>query len=154
MEQKVNENPNKNIEISNKPIETPNGKNIYLFRYDNPSVKNNHPNSQTSKPELVGKWFTDSLMLLKTYIQMRPPGGLINITYVPKDKLEEFRAINHPIAKNMDIEYSNFILPDKLTKNLKSIPLTIPSVNPNQYLFKDDGKITDFLKNEVLPKLT
>lgn len=55
---------------------------------------------------------------------MRPPGGSIVVAKVPRERLEEFRATNHPVAKNMDIEVDNFIVPDELLVNAKRIPLS------------------------------
>lgn len=118
-------------------IETADGKRVFLFRYDNPQVPNRNPNSQTSQDELVGKWFTDSPVSLASYIKDRPPGGNIIIVEVPKEKLEELRAINHPVAKDMDIEPDNFIIPDELLSAAKRIPLEVNSKGSKNFRVND-----------------
>lgn len=126
-------------------IETANGQNIFLFRYDNPQVPNRHPNSMVSQDELIGKWFTDSPQSLTARILMRPPGGVIVIAKVPKARLEQLRATNHPIAKDMDIEPDNFILPDELISRAQTIPLIIVHENPKKFLFKEVNAIRSFV---------
>lgn len=106
---------------------------VFLFRYDNPQVPNRNPNSDTSKDNLIGRWFTDSPKSLKDYIKGRPPGGTIVTVEVPKDKLEELKATNHPTAKEMDIEEDNYILPDELLSKAKRTPLAVPSRSPKNF---------------------
>ena len=48
-------------------IETADGQKVFLFRYDNPEVPNRNPNSEVSRDELVGGWFTDSPESLKSW---------------------------------------------------------------------------------------
>jgi hypothetical protein len=120
-------------------IETPDGEGVYLFRYDNPAIPSNNPD--TSQEALVGTWFTDSLKWLRTYILMRPPGGSIIIAQVSKDKLEELRASNHPMAQSMDIEYDNFILTVDLLQNSKTIPLAVLPSTPKKFMLADSPRI-------------
>lgn len=77
-------------------IETADGNHVLLFRYDNPEAPNRNPNSEVSQEDLVGRWFTDLPESLVARILMRPPGGSIVVAEVPKDRLEEMRAQNHP----------------------------------------------------------
>lgn len=134
-------------------IETADGKRVFLFRYDNPQVPNRNPNSQTSQDELVGKWFTDSPASLASYIKGRPPGGNIVIVDVPKEKLEGLRAANHPVAKDMDIEPDNFIIPAELLPAAKRIPLEVSSQGLKNFRANDwkaideaVGKIVEQIK--------
>ncbi|GEM_PF-5070564 len=135
---------------TNRRIETADGERVFLFRYDNPQVPNRNPNSEVSHEDLVGKWFTDSPESLKTYIRMRPPGGSIAVAEVPKDKLEELKAINHPDAKDMDIEpIDNYIVPDELLEGARTVPLTVPSENPKKFPFKEWRAIGSFVDDIV-----
>jgi len=137
---------------ADKRVETADGKRVYLFRYDNPKAPNRNPNSVVSREELIGRWFTDTPESLKSKIFKRPPGGSILIIEVTKDILEELRAVNHPTAKDMDIEYDNFIVPDEFQSNTKTVPLTVPSENPRKFLFKDwraVGAFVDIVVSEL-----
>lgn len=127
-------------------IETADGTRFLLFRYDNPGAPNRNPNSMVSKDGLVGRWFTDSPETLATRILMRPPGGSIVVAEVPKDRLEQLRASNHPIAKEMDFEpLDNFILPDEMMEEVQTFPVTVPHENPRKFLFKEVGNIRNFV---------
>lgn len=130
-------------------IETPDGNSVYLFRYDNPDVPNPHPNSETSKDELVGKWFTDSTDALRTYILMRPPNGKIVITQVPKSEIEKLRASNHESAREMDIEHDNFIIPNELLSKTVTIPFTVEGSGDNKYKLNDLEKIGSFIEDAI-----
>jgi hypothetical protein len=128
------------------PIETPDGEHIFVFRYENPNVKNNHPNSETSRDELVGGWFTHSLNSLRTYILMRQPRGVIRIVQIPKDKLEDLKAANHETAQGMDIEpLDNYIIPDELAEESRTMPLTVQESGNNKFLLSDISKIQNFI---------
>lgn len=130
-------------------IETADGTHVYLFRYDNPSAQNRNPNSEVSSDELVGRWFTDLPESLTTRILMRPPGGNIVVVEAPKDRLEELRAANNPIAKGMDIERDNFIVPDALMAGMQTFSVTVPNKNPRKYMLKDAEAIRSFMDNLV-----
>jgi len=131
-------------------IESIDGNRVFLFRYDLPQAPNINPNSEVSRDELVGSWFTDSTKSLKTYIKTRPPGGSIVVVEVPKDKLEKLKAINHPVAKDMDIEpLDNYIVPDELLVGAKTMPLTVPSKSPNKFLLKDWASVDSFVDGIV-----
>ena len=147
-----NEGPKPEPKELAQPIETPDRKAIYVFRYDNPNYPNRNPNTSTSKDEIVGKWFTDSLGSLKTYILMRPPGGSIKIAQIPKDRIEELRATNNHTTKDMDIEYDNFILPEKILSTAQTVPLDVAPSGNNRYLFGDLRKIGEFV-DAIIPNL-
>ena len=94
---------------------------------------------------MVGRWFTDSPESLTVRILQRPSGGTIIVVRVPKERLEELRAVNHPVAKDMDIEPDNFILPDELISGAQTVPVTVFHQNPNKYLFKEVRAIRVFV---------
>lgn len=133
-------------------IETAEGNHVLLFRYDNPQAPNRNPNSLVSRDELAGRWFTDSPNTLVNRILLHPPGGVVLVAEVPKDRLEALRAYNHPVAKEMDFEDDNFILPDELISEAQRIPVTIPYENPKKYLFKEVNAIRKFV-DELIDRL-
>jgi hypothetical protein len=118
-------------------VETADGNKVVLFRYDNPEAQNKNPDSEVSRPSLVGSWFTDSTYSLTTHIRRRAPGGKIIAVIVPKDKLEEMRAKNHPETIGMDIENDNFIIPNELRGEELTFPLDVQAANSARFLFKD-----------------
>lgn len=128
------------------PLETADGKSIYLFRYDNSDAPNRNSNSEVSHEDLLGTWFTDSLNSLETYILMRPPGGVIKIVRVEKNRLEELKAQTHPIAKEMDIGRGEYILPDELLTTAEVVPLDIQTEGSKKFLFKEREKIEKFIE--------
>lgn len=129
------------------------GSSVLLFRYDNPTVPNGHPNSDTSRDELVGRWFTDSPESLKSYIKMRPPGGSIVIVEIPGERLEGLRATLHPVAKDMDIEPDNFIIPDELLGNAKRVPLGVTSKSQRNFSRVDEWKSVDNRVDEIVKEI-
>lgn len=131
-------------------IETADGIHVLLFRYDNPAGPNRNPNSMVSKDELVGGWFTDSPDSLVARILMHPAGGSIVVVEVSKDRLEELRASNHTIARDMDIENDNFILPNELMMGARKFSVTVPHENPSKYLFKEVDTLRNFMDNLVV----
>ncbi len=137
-------------EGSTDRIQTLDGQRVFLFRYENPQSENKNPNSSVSKDELVGNWFTDSPKSLKIYIKRRQPGGSIRVLELPKDQLEKFKAINHPVAKDMDMEpIDNFIIPDELLPDSRSIPLEVQTKVPQKFLMGEWKNI-----NEAVDDLT
>lgn len=131
-------------------IETADGQKVFLFRYENPSSVNNAPNSAVSQEAIVGGWFTDSIINLKDYIKKKKPGGNIKVVEIPKDKLDELKAVNHPIAKDMDIEpFDNYIIPEDLQETAQVFPLDITPKNPNKFLFGDWKSVDQSVDNIV-----
>jgi hypothetical protein len=132
-------------------VETPDGQSVFVFRYDNPEILNRNPNSPVSQDELVGKWFTDSLSALETYIFMRPSGGNIIVARIPKEKLDTLKAADHPVAKNMDIEpLDNYIIPQDLLTQTQVIPVDVVPGGKGKYIFKDKPKIDEFVRSTIL----
>lgn len=115
-------------------VETPDGKRVLLFRYENPQAP--RESSGDSRDEFVGSWFTDSLKNLKTYIKARPPGGNMVIVEVEKDRLETLKAANHPVAQSMDIEpLDNYIIEPDLLRDAQVIPFPVTSRLTNKFAF-------------------
>ena len=112
-------------------------------------MSNKYFDSLVSKPTLVGRWFTDSPKALGTYIRARGPGGNVLAVEIPKDKLVELQAANHPEANNMDIEGDNYIIPDELLPNARIFPLEVASENPDKFLFKHFTPIRSFVDGIV-----
>lgn len=129
-------------------VESNDGSYVYLFRYDNPG-SNDGSHSNTTREDLIGKWFTDSPESLKTYILQRKPGGNIVVVPVKKQELENLRASNHETAKETDIEYDNFIVPDELLSSERKFPLTIEGSGNNKFKLNDIQSIKDFITDIV-----
>lgn len=124
--------------VSPDRVETEDREKVFLFRYENPNSENRNPNSVVSKAQLVGGWYTDSPSSLRDYIKKKHPGGVIKILEIPKDRLEELKAVNHPIAKDMDIEpIDNYIIPEDMQAAGRIVPLEVATQNPNKFLFGD-----------------
>lgn len=123
---------------------------VLLFRYDNPNFPSKNPDSR--RPDLVGSWFTDSPRQLGSYILMRPPGGDIVIAAIPEDKVDSLHVFNHPVAKDMDVENDNYIIPDELLTDAKRVKLEVEPSNPASKkfnIFKDAEGIRTFLNGLI-----
>jgi hypothetical protein len=131
-------------------VETPDGKRVFLFRYENPQAP--RESSGDSRDQLVGSWFTDSPKNLKTYIKARPPGGNIVVVEVGKDRLEELKAVNHPSAGDMDIEpLDNYIIPQELLEGASTIPFPVATEKP-KFQFGDWDAVNSAV-DEIVDKL-
>lgn len=136
--------------VSPDRIESQNNQDVFLFRYENPNSENRNPNSSVSQDELVGSWFTDSPSSLRDYIKKKQPGGNIRVLGIAEDKLEALKAINHPVAKSMDIEpIDNYIIPEELQTTARTFPLEVATQNPNKFLFGEWRKIDEAVDNLV-----
>jgi hypothetical protein len=145
------DNPTENSQAVSQRIETADGTKVFLFRYENPQAP--RTSSGDSRDQLVGSWFTDSPKSLKTYIKARPPGGNIVVAEVEKDGLEELKATNHALAREMDIEpIDNYIIPQEILESSRIILLPV-AVGTPKFLFKDWDAVNSAV-DEIVDKLS
>ena len=118
-----------------------------LFRYEAVgNFEDKKRSEQISHPDLVGSWFTDKLDALKTYIIQRGSGGKIFSVTIPEKDMEKYSVKNHPIAKNMDVDLDEFILPSELLKNTQGKILNVLPEGQKRFRVTDFEKLDSFLK--------
>jgi hypothetical protein len=80
------------------------------------------PDGVTSHEDLIGEWFSPNLSTTMRYLrkstrlrgsrQFVPfAGAQLVVADVPADKLDDLHVSNHPIARTMDVESDNYIIP-------------------------------------------
>lgn len=103
-----------------------------LYRIENPNLPA-EPNGITSHEALVGQWFASNLdtalvylpKSTQTYGRGAAPvaGAQLVVARVPHDKLPEFHVYEHAIAREMDIENDNYIIPRDGSVPMTTLPL-------------------------------
>lgn len=138
------------LEKGAPPIETSDGRSVYMFRYENPEGPKRNLDATVSKEGLVGRWFTDSAFSFVNYILKRQPGGTILVAAVPKDRKDDLKAANNPEAKEMDMDPDNYLLPDELVGTAQRFPLSVGSQDQNQFIWNDRHRVRQFVAGLVL----
>lgn len=87
-----------------------------LYRIENPNIPSS-PDGVTSHEDLVGAWFAENPQYVVNYLKKATqrgqhivPGAQLVQVEIPSDQLESLRAVNHPVAQDMDIEPDNYIV--------------------------------------------
>lgn len=94
-----------------------------LFRVENPNIPADPRRfGQTSHEDLVGQWFSPNLDTAMHYLrkstqtfgQNASPvdGAQLVIAQVPIDQVESYHVTKHSLAKDMDVENDNYIIPE------------------------------------------
>ncbi len=106
-----------------------------LFRVENPEITNRNPESSVSHPALVGQWFSPELNAATQYLRKATQtfghksevvdGAQLVIAKVPELVLPELHVARHPIARSMDVEGDNYLVPRDGT-----FPLTVVGLDP------------------------
>lgn len=85
---------------------------IELYRVENPRIIE-EPNGITSREEIKGQWFSPDINTALNYLRKstRQEGTRLVIAKVPKDKLPSMHILQSDIAKGMDVENDNYLIP-------------------------------------------
>ena len=105
---------------------------VPLYRIENPSIYK-EPNGETSHEDIVGQWFSPDLDAALLYLRKSTQtfgreativdGAQLVIAHVPASKLDSMHVFKHPIAKGMDVESNNYIIPRDGSVETETIPL-------------------------------
>lgn len=104
---------------------------VPLYRIENPHHPNPRtPDGITSHEAIVDGWFSDSLETtinyLKKYAQENGQpidGSQLAVAHVPLKQLNTLHVSQHEIARNMDVEHDNYIVPRDGSIDIDVIPL-------------------------------
>jgi hypothetical protein len=99
------------------PAEAPQ---VPLYRIENPNIPPN-PDGINSHIDLVGQWFSPNIGTATNYLRKSTQtfgreaklvdGTQLVVAHLPKEQLERHHVSNHPVARSMDVERDNYILP-------------------------------------------
>ena len=91
-----------------------------LYRIENPNIRA-EPDGISSHEELVGQWFTPNLDTALGYLRKSTQtfgkdaapveGARLVLAQVPQDELDKFHVSKSDIARQMDVEIDNYLLP-------------------------------------------
>jgi hypothetical protein len=109
---------------------------VRLYRIENPNIPA-QPDGLVSHEDLVGQWFSPNLISATSYIKKATQirglrrgnssvvvnGAQLVMTDVPVDKLRAYHVSSHPIAKNMDVDRDNYIIPPDAGYPTVKVPL-------------------------------
>jgi hypothetical protein len=103
---------------------------VYLYRIENKNISR-VSDGITSHDDLKGMWFTPNLETAINYLQKSQQtfgrdakqieGANLVIVAIPKSELSGLHVGLHPVAKSMDVENDNYIVPDVFNKTYISL---------------------------------
>ncbi|HEX5456358.1 MAG TPA: hypothetical protein VFW77_03240 [Candidatus Saccharimonadales bacterium] len=93
---------------------------VPLYRVENPNIAGN-PDGVKSHEALVGQWFSPSLNTALGYLRKSTQafgtdshpvdGAQLVIAHLPVGELEGHHVMQHPVAREMDVEGDNYVVP-------------------------------------------